>query len=292
MIYQKLKWVGILVAMVPLTAFAGQSIDERWDVDSNVSVSIENIAGEVVIEGWDRDEAHLTGVLGDSAKKLDVDASASSLQISVQNHNQRNIDATRLRLMVPNRADVDAEGVSADIYVKGLNNEKLSASSVSGDVEVDVSSEWVSIESVSGDVDFSGSTSRIIAESVSGDINLSGISGEISATTVSGDMELQAGSITSAKFETVSGDIVTTGQISDNGRLTAESMSGDVIINLPSDQAGQFKAQSFSGRISTDFGVVEKAKHGPGSHLKHMSGKGGAEVRVESFSGNIKLIHD
>ena len=69
-------------------------------------------------------------------------------------------------------------------------------------------------------------------------------------------------------------------------------MSGDVIINLPSDQAGQFKAQSFSGRISTDFGSVEKAKHGPGSHLKYMSGKGGAEVRVESFSGNIKLIKD
>ena len=292
MSYQILKWAGILVAMVPLTAFAGQSIDERWDVDSNVSVSIENIAGEVVIEGWDKDEAHLTGELGDSAKELDIDASASSLQISVQNHNQRNIDATRLRLMVPNRADIDAEGVSADIFVNGMNNEKLSASSVSGDVEIDASSEWVSIESVSGDVDFSGSTSRITAESVSGDINLSGISGEISATTVSGDMELQAGSITSAKFETVSGDIVTTGQISDSGRLTAESMSGDVFINLPSDQTGQFKAQSFSGRISTDFGSVEKAKHGPGSHLKYMSGKGGAELRVESFSGNIKLIHD
>ena len=292
MIYQKLKWAGILMVMVPLTTFAGQSVDERWDVDANVSVSIENIAGEVVIEGWDKDEAHLTGMLGDSVKELEVDASASSLQISVQNHNQRNIDATRLRLMVPNRADVDAEGVSADIIVKGLNNEKLTATSVSGDVEVDVSCEWVSIESVSGDVSFSGSTSRITAESVSGDVNLSGVSGEIAATTVSGDMELQAGSITSAKFETVSGDIVTAGEISDNGRLSAESMSGDVTIALPSGQAGLFKAQSFSGRISTDFGAVEKAKHGPGSHLKHLSGKSGAEVRIESFSGNIRIKQD
>jgi len=292
MSYQKLKWAGILMVMAPLTTFAGQSVDERWDVNSNVSVSIENIAGEVVIEGWDKDEAHLTGVLGDSVKELEVDASASSLQISVQNHNQRNIDATRLRLMVPSRADVDAEGVSADIYVKGLNNEKLTATSVSGDVEVDVSSEWVSIESVSGDVSFSGSTSRITAESVSGDVNLSGISGEIAATTVSGDMELQAGFITRAKFETVSGDIATAGEISDNGRLSAESMSGDVTIALPSGQAGLFKAQSFSGRISTDFGAVEKAKHGPGSHLKYLTGKSGAEVRIESFSGNIRIKQD
>lgn len=292
MIYQKLKWAGILMAMAPLTLLAGQAVDERWDVDSNVSVTIQNIAGEIVIEGWDRDEAHLTGMLGDSVKELEVDANAASLQISVQNHNQRNIDATELRLMVPVRADIDAEGVSADIFVNGLTNEKLSASSVSGNVEVDVSSEWVSIESVSGDVVFSGETSRITAESVSGDVSLSGVSGEIAATTVSGDMELQAGSITSAKFETVSGDIITTGEISDNGRLSAESMSGDVTIMLPSNQAGLFKAQSFSGRISTDFGSVEKSKHGPGSHLKHLSGKSGAEVRIESFSGNIRIKQD
>ena len=292
MIYQKLKWAGILMVIAPLTTFAGQSVDERWNVDANVAVSIENIAGEIVIEGWDKDEAHLTGMLGDSVRELDVDANASSLHISVQNHNQRNIDATKLRLMVPNRADVDAEGVSADISVSGLDNEKLSASSVSGDIEVDATSEWVSIESVSGDVEFDGKTTRISAESVSGDIDLSGISGEIAATTVSGDMELQAGPVESAKLETVSGDIVAAGAISDNGRLTAESMSGDVILLLPSSQSGMFKAQSFSGRISTDFGSVEHAKHGPGSHLKFASGKGGAEVRVESFSGNIKLQQD
>jgi DUF4097 and DUF4098 domain-containing protein YvlB len=292
MIYQKLKWAGILMVIAPLTTFAGQSVDERWNVDANVAVSIENIAGEIVIEGWDKDEAHLTGILGDSVRELDVDANASSLHISVQNHNQRNIDATKLRLMVPSRADIDAEGVSADITVNGLNNDKLTASSVSGEVEVNVSSEWISIESVSGDVDFAGSTSRITAESVSGDVNLSGVSGEIAATTVSGDMELQAGSITSAKFETVSGDIVTACEIADNGRLTAESMSGDVTIVLPSNQAGLFKAQSFSGRISTDFGSVEKAKHGPGSHLKYLSGKSGAEVRIESFSGNIRIKQD
>ena len=106
-------------------------------------------------------------------------------------------------------------------------------------------------------------------------------------------MELQAGSIGSAKLETVSGDIVITGEVlSDNGRLTAESMSGDVTVILPEGQSGLFKAESFSGRISTEFGSVDHAKHGPGSYLKHMSGKGGAEIRVESFSGNIKLKHD
>ena len=287
-----LKWVGVLLVMVPLAAFAGRAVDERWDINADASVSIENIAGEIVIRAWDKNEARLTGELGNSVEKLEVDASKSSLQIRVKYRNERNTDNTELMLMVPGGASIDAMGVSADITVLGMDNEKLSASSVSGDVEVEATSDWVSIESVSGDVGFEGKTGRISAESVSGDIDLSGISGDISATAVSGDMELQAGSIESAKLETVSGDITTTGEISSNGRLTAESMSGDVTVNLPSGQSGLFKAQSFSGRIYTDFGSVEHARHGPGSHLKYSSGKGGAEVRVESFSGNIRIKHD
>ncbi len=287
-----LKLVFALLALAPLSALAGQTVDERWGIDANATVSIENIAGEIVVKGWDRNEAHLTGELGKSVEELEISASSSSLQIEVINRNERNVDSTELKLMVPRGASVDISAVSADIDVSGLDNEKLTASSVSGDVEVNATSKRVSIESVSGNVEFRGQTQRISAESVSGDIDLSGIAGEIAATTVSGDMELQAGIVESAKLETVSGDIVVKGEISGNGKLRAESMSGDVVIYLPAAQSGLFKAQSFSGRIYTDFGSVSHAKHGPGSHLKHVKGSGGAEVRVESFSGNIKLKHD
>jgi DUF4097 and DUF4098 domain-containing protein YvlB len=287
-----LKLVIALLALAPLAALAGQTVDERWDIDAKASVSIENIAGEIVVQGWDKKEARLTGELGDSVEELEISASSSSLQIEVINRNERNIDSTELKLMVPRGANVDISAVSADIDVSGLDNEKLTASSVSGDVEVNATSKRVSIESVSGNVEFRGQTQRISAESVSGDIDLSGIAGEIAATTVSGDMELQAGIVESAKLETVSGDIVVKGEISGNGKLRAESMSGDVVIMLPASQSGLFKAQSFSGRIYTDFGSVDHAKHGPGSHLKHVKGSGGAEVRVESFSGNIKLKND
>jgi len=287
-----LKLVLALLALAPLSALAGQTVDERWDIDANATISIENIAGEIVVKGWDRNEAHLTGELGKSVEELKINASNSSLQIEVVNRNERNIDSTELKLMVPKGANVDISAVSADIDVSGLDNEKLTASSVSGDVEVDASSQRVSIESVSGDVEFAGQAQRISAESVSGDLDLSGISGEISATAVSGDMELRTGPIESAKLETVSGDITVNGEISGNGKLRAESMSGDVVIILPASQTGLFKAESFSGRIYTDFGSVNHAKHGPGSHLKHSEGSGGAEVRVESFSGNIKLKKD
>jgi len=287
-----LKLMLAIVALAPMSALAGESIDQSWDLNSDASISIENIAGEVIILAWDKNEARLTGELGDSVEELEVSASESRLQINVLNRNKRNIDSTDLKLMVPSGVDVDVSTVSADIEVSGLNNEKLIASSVSGDVEVETISDRVSIESVSGDVTFEGETDRISAESVSGDVILSGISGQIEATTVSGDMELQARVIESGRLETVSGDLTVNSEVSDNGKLSAESMSGDVSLYLPSSQSGMFKAQSFSGRISSDFGSVKQPEHGPGSHLKHLEGKGGAEIRVESFSGNIKLKHD
>jgi len=292
MSFAKLKLAITLCALAPLAVWAGDSIDQSWSVNSDTRVSVENVAGEIEIKGWDRDEVQLTGKLGDSVDELEIDESSSHLQITVVNRNQRNIDETVLVLRVPEGANVEAIAVSADIEISALDNEKVTAASVSGDVEVQAKSQWVSLESVSGDVGFSGQSPRISAESVSGDIDLTGISGDVEATTVSGDMELEAGLMDSGKFETVSGDIQVSAELSANGRLTAESMSGDVMVSLPTSQSGVFKAQSFSGRITTDFGSASHAKHGPGSYLKHMAGSDGAEIRLESFSGNIKLQAD
>jgi len=288
----RLKLVLILCALAPWAVWAGELIDKSWTVDPHARISVENAAGEIEIQGWNRDEVQLTGRLGDSVDELEIDESGSTLQITVINRDERNIDETVLKLSVPEGANIDASAVSADINISGLDNEKLTGTSVSGDVEVKAKTQWVSLESVSGDVYFRGQTARIAAESVSGDIDLAGISGGIEATTVSGDMKLAAGVMDSGRFETVSGDIRMVTQLSGTGRLSAESMSGDVIVSLPASQTGFFKAQSFSGRISSDFGSVIRAEHGPGSYLKQMVGDGGAEIRVESFSGNIKLQGD
>ena len=126
-----MKLLIALLALAPLSALAGEMVDERWDIDAKATVSIENIAGEIVVQGWNKKEARLTGELGNSVEELEIEASKSSLQIRVKNRNERNVDNTELKLMVPKGASVDISGVSADVDVSGLDNEKLTASSVS-----------------------------------------------------------------------------------------------------------------------------------------------------------------
>lgn len=279
----------VLCTCLPWGTVAAESVDKTWSVASDARILIDNTAGEIVVQGWDRNQVHLLAELGKSVKNLEIKQSASSLQIHVENRNKRNTDSSDLRLMVPASALIDATAVSADIDISGLDNTKLKASSVSGEVSVRASSGWVTLESVSGDVTFDGQSPRISAESISGDIKLSGVSGMVDANTVSGDIEMRAGQLKSGRFETVSGDILLTAELADNGKLKAQSMSGDVTASLPAKQTGSFNAQSFSGRINSDFGTVSKAGHGPGSRLDFVAGKSGAEVKLESFSGNIRL---
>ena len=65
-----LKITAVLLMLASVTAFAGKPVDESWDINADAQVSIENIAGEIVIQGWDRNEARLTGELGSSVDEL------------------------------------------------------------------------------------------------------------------------------------------------------------------------------------------------------------------------------
>jgi len=277
-------------ALLPFNVVADK-VDETRPVAADASISVHNVAGEINVTTWDKNEIHLTGMLGTNLE-LEITETTQGIQIEVRHEKQSgHFDESELHLVIPRGASIVAEAISADISILGSEGKSLSAESVSGDVTVKANPGRVDISSVSGDVDFEGSSSRTVAESVSGDIDLAGISGEVTVSTVSGDTYLLAGTVSLGRFDSVSGSLELNLTAEDGGRLTVESMSGDVTIVLPKSQTGEFNVQSFSGDISTDFGQVTQESHGPGSHLKHVSGNSGTTIRVDSFSGDIHIGH-
>jgi DUF4097 and DUF4098 domain-containing protein YvlB len=271
-------------------ADAATPVDETRSMPADGRVQIDNMAGSIEITGWDRSEVSIRGELGDGVEELEISESSQGVAVRVRNRkNRRFVEETRLRLQVPVAASVIAEGVSADIEASGLDGGNLVFNTVSGDIRADARTPRVEIESVSGDVTFRGQASRASVETVSGEIDLQGIEGEVRIATVSGGVELAGSGIAIARFETVSGDVELRLDVADDGRLNADSMSGDVTIVLPSHQQGDFSAQTYSGRIRSDFGTVDEASRGPGRKLDHQEGAGGAIIRVESFSGDIRI---
>jgi DUF4097 and DUF4098 domain-containing protein YvlB len=282
--------ISALAFALPLTAMAGEDIDTTLSMPADGLVTVENVAGQVEFATWDRAEVQVRGEAGDSVEKVEINPTSAGVEVRIINRRgERRVDGTDLYLRVPEAASIEAETVSADISVSGSHGESISLHSVSGDVEVDASPQRIDLKSVSGDVEFEGSVPRSAIETVSGEIVVVGADGEISAKTVSGDLSLEAGEVSRGRFEGVSGDLVLSLSMAQNGRLTCDSMSGDIQLSLPADQQGSFEAQSMSGSIRSDFGKSSRVSHGPGVMLEHQEGQGGAKIRAETFSGDISI---
>lgn len=310
------------------TAAAQQKIDETIRTTATGVVRINNVSGDVQVEGWDRDEIRITGTLGRGTERLAITGDPANTEIRVVlPRNGRNIQGSDLFVRVPNGKTVNVHTTSADITVSGVAGNlelistsgdvgisgtprNVSAQSTSGDVNIDGSvpgnvnaqstSGDVSIdgsvrgriraESVSGDVESDANTPEVSANSVSGSVRLSGVAGRINASTVSGDTEVEAQRVTYGSLESVSGDVRYAADLEPGAALTLKSHSGEVEILLPANAATGFRATSFSGNIENEFGPEARrtSRYGPGRELRFSTGDGGMIV-LESFSGNIYI---
>jgi len=285
----------LAIALATSAAWAGESVDVTKSASATPTVAIENLAGSVKINGWDRDEVKVSGVLGDDTDGLDFSGGNDSFDIEVEipdsyGRRHRDLDS-ELEIWLPSGSSLDVETVSASIRVSGVNG-RLELESVSGEVTVDGAPTSADVETVSGKIELSGSETLAIAESVSGRIELSGVAGRVEAATVSGSIRVDASDIEQGEFEAVSGSVRFTGALSPGARLSAESHSGSVVLNLPADTSARFQVETFSGSINNGFGGGEAertSRYAPGKRLDFTIGSGDAQVRVESFSGSVTL---
>ena len=269
---------------------AGGEIEEQRSMAADGFVAVENIAGEVEVQGWDRNELRLTGELSDDAEALDITPTGNGFRIEVRYPRKaRNMEDTELILKIPRQASLEVETVSADITVDDLDGDRLMLSTVSGDIEADANSRQAELSAVSGDISFRGNASRTQVETVSGDVELDGVGDDLSIRTVSGDVELFAKPLANGRFETVSGHLGLQLDLESGGRISIESLSGDVDLSLPESVSTRLKASSFSGRIDGQL----KGSNGSGDNRKKRLdqelGGGDGQVRIETFSGDIEL---
>jgi DUF4097 and DUF4098 domain-containing protein YvlB len=283
-------WV-LALGLLPSLALGQSRVEERRAMAPDGTVSVSNVAGDISVTTWGRDEVLLTADLG-RHQKLEVTETSQGVRFEVINiEGEDEYDEADLEVVCPAGASIEVEGVSSDIDIEGSRGASVTAESVSGDVTVAARVSRLELSSVSGDVEFEGAASRTSVESVSGDIDLQGLSGEVSISTVSGDAFLVAGSLSRGRFETVSGTLELELSAADGAKVTVQSMNGDVVLTLPEDQQAEFSAQSFSGDIDSAWGEVVHESFGPGSHLKQVTGTSGTVIRVESFSGDLRIGH-
>lgn len=289
-------------AAFPLVAQSATSINETRALDPRGRIEVENVKGSIEVRVWNRDEVRIEGMLGDGVEKLEIEGGGSRLKVKVKYPSGRGVfggsgraGATTLKLMVPLRADLDLQGVAADIVAWGVAPASMKIDNVSGRTTVAGAPEELEVNSVSGDVDLTVNRARLQAESVSGDIRVSGRLGpEVDVESVSGDIEVRTTDVALERLEgaTVSGDMRLRTALAPRARVRLESVSGDIALTLPRGTSAEVRAESFSGTLRAPGATVERPRHGPGSSLRQRYGNGDAEVSIETFSGDADVRMD
>lgn len=279
--------LGALLAATAVGAAddASRRVDERRPLKANAQVSVSNVAGRISVEAWDRNELHLTGELAEEVEALEITGGESSLKIKVRvPERAKNIGHTRLDLKVPAGASIDAEGVSADVVVRGVRG-PVEVQSVSGDVRVEVESARVKATTVSGDVTVRAPSSDTRASSVSGDVRVSGVRGEVRGESVSGDVTIEAAELKRLDLESVSGDLDIVAELVRDADVSVETLSGSVTLALPKAPDGELEMETFSGELRSAW------PPGPGRGAKEFrqEGSGRGRIQLNSFSGDIEL---
>jgi DUF4097 and DUF4098 domain-containing protein YvlB len=141
-------------------------------------------------------------------------------------------------------------------------------------------------------VDISGVDGDLRISTVSGEVVSTSDSRTVAVSTVNGTIRLITDqALEDAHFNTVSGRIDVTADLSSRGRFGFETVSGPISLALPGGVSASFDVSTFSGDIRNDFGQepVRKDKYLPAQELRFSLGGGDAKISMQTLSGTIHL---
>lgn len=283
-----------LFAGAVLPVVAATPIQQTRPLDPRGRVEIENLKGRVEVLAWDRAQVQLSGSLGAGVERLKVEGDGRVLRIKVEYPRQADhAEPTVLRVRMPLLADLEVETVSADIDVHGIASRELELESVSGDIVANGAPKRAELGSVSGDIRLAMNSANLRAETVSGQLQAQGrLNGEIALESVSGDIRLDTlgERVWKLAANSVSGNIELATALAEDGEIRMETVSGDLRLRLPAGLSAQVSGESFSGDLTAPGAKIHREEFGPGTsfHARYGSGKG--DIRLQTFSGDARLI--
>ena len=270
---------------------AGDEFRQSHSADPEGTVEIFDIAGSIELTGWNRPEIEVTGAPDDLGERVSISGDGGKTSIYVRPGGGASHSSEDLKLVihVPEKSEVKATLVSADLKVQGLKGD-VNLRTVSGNISGEVGGD-LSANTATGSIRLTARGAKSTeVRTINGDVELKGGSGEVEIQTVSGNAKVDLATLTRGRFHSISGNLTAHLSLAPDAELDGESVSGNMRFDFPAAPSADFDIQSFSGNIDNCFGPkTEKAHYGPGERLEFKNGQGQARVRIETKSGDVHL---
>jgi DUF4097 and DUF4098 domain-containing protein YvlB len=291
-------------------AFGREKYEEKFAKTEALAkdgkVYLANISGDIEIKSWKEDQVKIEALKVSEASTLEkAKENAALVPIEVSNgasvvrietkypsgrgfwgNNSLNVSVS-YKLWIPEKASVDVKSVSGDVHVDPIGG-AAKVRSVSGNVDV-LGAAGADVNLTSGDLTVANIMGDAYIKTVSGTVRATKVQGSVETESVSGDLELKdVSEARTVTGKTISGDITYVGTILAGGNYELTAHSGNVVMQIPANSSFDLEAGTFSGVIDSDFEIQVEGKISP-KEIHGTVAKGGARIRVKSFSGNIEL---
>ena len=285
-------FVGFAWAQIACAA-GDKPYSEHLAASPTGTVRINDVAGSVTVNGWDKPEVDIQGELGATVERVEVTHTDDHIVIKVilpENLNQapdRSAEA-RLQVRVPQDSTLEVYTVNAPITVDGIRKaSKLH--SVSGEIHAGLAGVDEEVANVSGNVYVSGNSTvaMLRANTVNGSVNLTHGTGDISAHTVNGKLDLTVDGAKNAEVRSVNGEIQFHGHLLPDAQLKATSVNGQLSVHVSADAGYTYDVATFGGAAHTCFGA--QSGSGPMNGQVGTNGAGHASVHLRTMRGGIEL---
>jgi DUF4097 and DUF4098 domain-containing protein YvlB len=290
--------VAVVIAATLLLARAAgaEEVEKRAQADPRGEVVIVNVAGDVQVTGWDRNEVQVNADLSDGVQRLDFKTSGARTTIEVVLPKGRSYHgSTDLVVHVPRNSSLTTNTVSADQTIKDVRGMQR-LQSVSGQIQTELWNEDLELKNVSGEVSVEGHSGKgtLRATTVSGDLRLRHVGPEMELNTVTGDMQVQAQEVSRARIKTTNGDLeLRAASLTRDVRIEAEGINGDLRFRFRGALDAEFDIETFNGDIENCFGPKphRTREYGPGTSLRFKEGNGDGRIRIKALNGTVEICN-
>jgi len=292
-----MRVAAVIAATLLLAQAAGaEDIEKRAQADPHGEVSIVNVAGEVQVTGWDRNEVQVNAELEEGAQRLEFKTSGARTSIEVVLPKGRTFEGSSdLVAHVPRNSSLVTQTISADQTIKEVRGSQR-LQSVSGQIQTEAWNEDVQVKNISGEVNVRGHNGKgtIRLNTVSGDVRLEDVGPELDLQSVTGDMQVRVAELSSARIKTTNGDLeLRAASLTREVRVEAEGINGNLRFRFRGAIDAEFDIQTFNGEIDNCFGPKPHrvSEYAPGNALRFKQGNGEGRIRIKALNGTVEICN-